>query len=229
MILSKFNSFNSTSQIILHPIPDIHDLQESDSCTYVAKFFPPGAPMDGGYRATRSLDSCGRMLDPYLVDFEDPMDALHPSQWPTSAKVASTLTTAAFSVAVTFSASGFTFRLCQDDEGLTTTSSISMSIYLLGYFLGTVAITSISRSFGRRLPMVSAALMFCVVNTIIIITDSERSLIISDFFLGFCGACPHTLIPDVYVDIYADGIQPTLFSLFLSANLLASWVSTPKS
>jgi len=104
-----------------------------------------------------------------------------------------------------------------------------MSIYLLGYFLGTVAITSISRSFGRRLPMVSAALMFCVVNTIIIITDSERSLIISDFFLGFCGACPHTLIPDVYVDIYADGIQPTLFSLFLSANLLASWVSTPKS
>lgn len=87
------------------------------------------------------------------------------------------------------------------DVGLTV-STLSTSLYVLGYAFGPIIWGPLSELEGRKLPIVIGMFGFSIFNLAVAVSKDLQTLMISRFFCGLFGSCPLAVVVAIYTDIF---------------------------
>jgi MFS transporter, DHA1 family, multidrug resistance protein len=141
----------------------------------------------------------------YVVDFEGPLDPLHPMNWPFRTKLALSAICAFLSLGSTFASSvlsAATRRVAvYFDVGLEV-ATLSSALYLVGYAVGPSIWGPLSELRGRKLPLLLGSFGFSIFATATAVSKDIQTLMICRFFMGVFGSCPLVVVAGVYSDIW---------------------------
>jgi len=144
--------------------------------------------------------------DPNIVDWDGPDDQENPQNWPGKKK----WTTGGLLAAVTFVtplassmfAPGVEDVLKEFHSTSTLLASFCVSVYILGYAIGPLAVAPLSEIYGR-LPIYNISNVFFVIFTIACAVSSNLSmLIVFRFFAGMAGSTPITIGGGTFGDLF---------------------------
>ncbi|CAK3997345.1 related to fluconazole resistance [Lecanosticta acicola] len=153
----------------------------------------------------------------YVVEFEGHEDPRHAQNWPLKKKLIISVVMIFDSLSATFASSIFSpaqtyvgneFHIGREVTTLTT------SLFVLGYACGPVVFAPISELYGRRLPVIIAAFAFGIFNIAVAVAKDTQTLMICRFFAGFFGSAPLALVGAIFADMYNNKYRGLAVSLF---------------
>ncbi|KAF2769530.1 MFS multidrug transporter [Teratosphaeria nubilosa] len=146
----------------------------------------------------------------YVVEFDGHNDPAHAQNWPMKTKLSIASILILDSLAATFASSVFSpastavgahFAIGREVVTLGT------SLFVLGYACGPIIFAPISELYGRRLPIIFAAVGFGIFNIAVAVSKDVQTLMISRFFAGFFGSCPLTVVAAVFSDMFNNELR----------------------
>ncbi|KAL1957353.1 hypothetical protein VTO42DRAFT_6142 [Malbranchea cinnamomea] len=155
----------------------------------------------------------------YVVEFAAPDDPLYPQNWRLRRKVVIGAILAFTSLSSTFSSAIFsasTTRVAQVFHVSVEVSTLSSSLYIVGYAAGPLFWAPLSELRGRRLPVLIGMFGFSIFNTAVAVAKDLQTLLISRFFTGVFGSCPLTVVAAIFSDMFDNrtrGIAVAVFSM----------------
>ncbi|KAI9924030.1 hypothetical protein MW887_007488 [Aspergillus wentii] len=153
----------------------------------------------------------------YVVEFAGPNDPLHPQNWSTKKKVATSVMLAWTTFNSTFTSSIYSAAnsvVSSEFNVSTEVGTLGMSLYVLGFACGPTIFSPLSELQGRRLPILIGMFGFTVFQFGVATAKDLQTLIICRFFGGFFGACPMAVVAAVFSDIYDNRVRGLAITLF---------------
>ena len=157
----------------------------------------------------------------FVVEFSGFDDPRHAQNFTMKKKVIIGSVLVFFSLAATFASSIFsagTMAVGQEFNVGREVVTLGTSLFVLGYAMGPSVFAPISELYGRRVPIIIAAVGFGIFNTAVAVAKDYQTLIISRFFGGFFGSAPLAITGAVFADMFDNktrGIAIACFSATL--------------
>lgn len=104
-------------------------------------------------------------------------------------------------------------------------SSLSSSLYIVGYASGPLIWAPLSELKGRRLGIIVAMLGFGIFNTAVAVSKDLQTLMICRFFCGIFGSSPLAVVAAVFSDIYDNRTRGVAIAFFSSTVFLGPLVA----
>ncbi|KIW20841.1 hypothetical protein PV08_01419 [Exophiala spinifera] len=141
----------------------------------------------------------------YLVEFGGPDDPDNPKNWSRARRWRITLAMGGMAFVVTFSSSIFAVVIspvaAQYSIG-TVTSTLGVSLFLLGFVFGPIFFGPASEVFGRRVPLFSGYLCFAIFQIPVALAHNVETIMLGRFFGGFAASSPLAVIGGALADIW---------------------------
>ena len=142
---------------------------------------------------------------PDLVEFDGPNDPDNPKNWTKKRRWAVTLSGAALTFTVTFSSSIFSVAInpvAKEYHIGTVTSTLGVSLFLLGFVLGPVIFGPISEAFGRRVPLLTGYAVFAIFQIPVAVAQNVETIMLGRFFGGFAASSPLAIVGGLLADMW---------------------------
>ncbi|KAB8230386.1 hypothetical protein ETB97_000504 [Aspergillus alliaceus] len=159
----------------------------------------------------------------YVVEFDGTEDPLYPQNWPLGRKVYTSAILAFTSICSTFDSAVFsasTRNVAQAFGVGIEVSTLSSSLYIIGYASGPLIWAPMSELQGRRLPIIIAMFGFGIFNIAVAVAKDLQTLMICRFFCGIFGSCPLAVVAAVFSDIYNNRTRGVAIAIFSSTVFL---------
>ncbi|KAJ9643158.1 hypothetical protein H2204_002053 [Knufia peltigerae] len=141
----------------------------------------------------------------YLVEFDGLDDPDNPKNWSRARRWRITLAMGGMAFVVTFSSSVFAVVILpvatQFHIG-TVTSTLGVSLFLLGFVFGPIFFGPASEVFGRRFPLFSGYLCFAIFQIPVALAQNVETIMLGRFFGGFAASSPLAVIGGALADIW---------------------------
>jgi len=157
----------------------------------------------------------------YVVEFSGFDDPKHAQNFPMKKKVIIGSVLVFFSLAATFASSIYSAgsgAIGQEFNVGREVTTLGTSLFVLGYAMGPSVFAPMSELYGRRTPIIVAAVGFGIFNTAVAVAKDYQTLMISRFFSGFFGSAPLAITGAVFADMFDNktrGIAVACFSATL--------------
>ncbi|KAI4130742.1 MAG: hypothetical protein LQ338_001578 [Usnochroma carphineum] len=206
--------------LTLHPTTN-----QSTSSTYAGTDPENGKPDKVDQPAvSTTLEKEQAPLDPNLVDWDGPDDPEKPTNWAASRKygiiaIVSSITFLT-PLASSMFAPGVPEVMAQFKSNNVQLASFVVSVYILGYALGPIAIAPMSELYGR-LPVYHVCNTLFVVFTVACAVSSNLNMLIAwRFFEGMFGSAPLTIGGGTIADIFVQQQRGGMMAIFAMGPLL---------
>ncbi|KAE8353194.1 major facilitator superfamily domain-containing protein [Aspergillus coremiiformis] len=159
----------------------------------------------------------------YVVEFDGTDDPLYPQNWPLAKKIYISAILAFTSICSTFDSAIFsasTRNVAQAFGVGIEVSTLSSSLYIIGYASGPLIWAPMSELQGRRLPIIIAMFGFGIFNIAVAVAKDLQTLLICRFFCGIFGSCPLAVVAAVFSDIYNNRTRGVAIATFSSTVFL---------
>ncbi|KAI1432354.1 major facilitator superfamily transporter [Xylaria sp. CBS 124048] len=167
----------------------------------------------------------------YVVEFDGPDDPAHPQNWPFKKKIITAIILCYTTITVAFGSSIFsagTINVAEEFGVSLEVTTLTISLYVLGFAFGPMLWAPLSELKGRRLPVVLAMFGFSIFAISCAVAKDLQTIMITRFFMGFFGASPLAVVGAVFSDMFNNatrGIALTLFTMgVFTGPLLAPFV-----
>ncbi|KAK5254399.1 hypothetical protein LTR99_001828 [Exophiala xenobiotica] len=140
-----------------------------------------------------------------LVEFEGPDDPQNPKNWSKARKWKITAAMGGMTFVVTFASSVFSVAIPPVAEQYhigTVTSTLGVSLFLLGFVFGPIFFGPASEVFGRRIPLFSGYLCFAIFQIPVAVAQNVETIMLGRFFGGFAASSPLAVIGGALADIW---------------------------
>lgn len=157
----------------------------------------------------------------FVVEFSGFDDPRHAQNFPMKKKVIIGAVLVFFSLAATLASSIFSAgssAVGQEFNVGREVVTLGTSLFVLGYAMGPSVFAPISELYGRRVPVIFAAVGFGIFCTACAVAKDYQTLVISRFFAGFFGSAPLAITGAVFADMFDNktrGIAVACFSATL--------------
>ncbi|KAF9893705.1 hypothetical protein FE257_009873 [Aspergillus nanangensis] len=154
-----------------------------------------------------------------FIDFDGPLDPLHPFNWPLKKKIIATALLCISTMIVSFASSIFAPAipvLMKHYHVGRQVCTLGVSLYVWGFAFGPLVFGPFSEMRGRYLPIVLSMAGFIVFSFATAVSQDVPALFILRFFTGFFGSGPLTLCGPVLTDMYTPqqrGLPIIIFAL----------------
>jgi len=129
----------------------------------------------------------------YVVEFDGADDPLHAQNWPLKKKLRVGSCVAWFSLSATVGSSIFSNAtgVVSEIYGVSReVGTLATSLFVLGYAFGPIIWAPFSELYGRRLPVLVAALGFSLFTIAVATAQDLQTIMLCRFFSGFFGSAP---------------------------------------
>lgn len=153
----------------------------------------------------------------YTVSFNGPDDPLHPHNWPLKKKLIQCTLIGANTFAIAFGSAIFAqavLPLSKIYHVHTVVTTLSVTLYVLGFATGPVIWAPLSEIYGRRSVLVMSSFAFCCFNFAVATSDRLESILICRFFAGCLGAAPLVVVPASFADMFGNQTRGTAIVVF---------------
>lgn len=153
----------------------------------------------------------------YTVSFNGPDDPLHPHNWPLKKKLIQCTLIGANTFAIAFVSAIFAqavLPLSKIYHVHTVVTTLSVTLYVLGFATGPVIWAPLSEIYGRRPVLVMSSFAFCCFNFAVATSDRLESILICRFFAGCLGAAPLVVVPASFADMFGNQTRGTAIVVF---------------
>ncbi|GAM43248.1 hypothetical protein TCE0_047f17904 [Talaromyces pinophilus] len=162
--------------------------------------------------------------DPNLVDWDGPDDPENPLNWTTGRKAMMTTSIALITFLTPLGSSMFApgvpdvmLDFHSSNESL---AAFIVSVYLLGYCFGPLAIAPLSEMYGRQPLYTACNLLYTIFNVACAVAPEIGSLIVFRFFAGVAGSCPLTLGAGSLADMIPQNKRGAVMAIWAMGPLL---------
>ncbi|KAG0668275.1 hypothetical protein C6P42_005016, partial [Pichia californica] len=93
-------------------------------------------------------------------------------------------------------------------------TTLSVTLYVLGFATGPVIWAPLSELFGRRPVLLCSSFAFCCFNFAVACSDRLESILICRFFAGTLGAAPLVVVPASFADMFGNRTRGTAIVIF---------------
>lgn len=153
----------------------------------------------------------------YTVAFDGPEDPLHPHNWPLKKKLIQCSIIAFNTFCIAFGSAVFAqavIPLSKIYHVHYVVTTLSVSLYVLGFATGPIIWAPLSELYGRRPVIVISSLAFCCFNFAVACSDRLESILICRFFAGCLGAAPLVVVPASFADMFGNQTRGTAIVIF---------------
>lgn len=166
----------------------------------------------------------GKVLPPklpnselYTVAFDGPNDPIHPHNWTLSKKITQCALIGFNTFCIVFGSAVFAqavVPLSKIYHVHYVVTTLSITLYVLGFATGPVIWAPLSELYGRRPILVISSLTFCCFNFAVAVSDRLESILICRFFAGCLGAAPLVVVPASFADMFGNETRGTAIVVF---------------
>ncbi|OCL03360.1 MFS general substrate transporter [Glonium stellatum] len=154
----------------------------------------------------------------YVVEYDGVDDPLHAQNWPTKKKLFIGAILAFDALSATMGSSIFSpsvgevsvhFGVGQE------VGTLGTSLFVFGYAFGPLMWAPFSELYGRRPPIVFAALGFSIFSIAVAVGKDLQTVLICRFFAGLFGSCPLAVVAAIFADMFDNktrGLAVAVFS-----------------
>lgn len=153
----------------------------------------------------------------YSVAFDGDDDPLHPHNWPLKRKIVQCSIIGANTFCIAFGSAVFAQAVIPLSEIYHVhyvVTTLSITLYVLGFATGPVIWAPLSELYGRRPILVMSSLAFCCFNFAVAVSDRLESILICRFFAGCLGAAPLVVVPASFADMFGNETRGTAIVIF---------------
>ena len=97
------------------------------------------------------------------------------------------------------------------------TSTLGVSLFLLGFVLGPVLFGPASEVFGRRVPLFAGYFVFAVFQVPVAVAQNVETIMLGRFFGGFAASAPLAVVGGAMADIWGPIERAYAISVFAAA------------
>lgn len=142
---------------------------------------------------------------PDLVEFDGPNDPDNPKNWPKRKKWIVTAAGSAMVWGVTFSSSIFSVAIdpvAKEYHIGTVTSTLSVSLFLLGFVFGPLIFGPMSEAYGRKIPLFTGYAIFTIFQIPVAVAQNVETIMLGRFFGGFAASSPLATVGGLMADVW---------------------------
>lgn len=142
---------------------------------------------------------------PDLVEFDGPDDPDNPKNWSKRRRWAITVSGALLTFTVTFSSSIFSVAINPVAEEYhigTVTSTLGVSLFLLGFVFGPILFGPMSEAYGRKIPLLSGYAVFAIFQIPVAVAQNVETIMLGRFFGGFAASSPLAIVGGLLADLW---------------------------
>lgn len=153
----------------------------------------------------------------YTVAFDGTTDPLHPHNWPLQKKLTQCAIIGFNTFCIAFGSAIFAqavIPLSKIYHVAPVVTTLSVSLYVLGFATGPIIWAPLSELYGRRPVLVLSSLAFCCFNFAVACSDRLESILICRFFAGCLGAAPLVVVPASFADMFGNETRGTAIVIF---------------
>lgn len=143
--------------------------------------------------------------DPNLVGFDGPGDLGNPKNWTVRKRGAATVSMGLMTFVVTFASSIFSVAIEQVAEEYhigTVTSTLGVSLFLLGFVFGPVFFGPASEAYGRRVPLFAGYALFAIFQIPVAVAQNIETIMLGRFLGGFFASAPLAVVGGALADMW---------------------------
>lgn len=153
----------------------------------------------------------------YVVEFDGHDDPLHAQNWTTRKKLAMGVMLAFDALSASMGSSIFssaTGPVAAEFGVGREVGTLGTSLFVFGYAFGPLAWAPISELYGRRPPLVIAALGFSIFTIAVAVGKDIQTILICRFFAGLCGSSPLAIVAAVFADMFSNQVRGLAVAVF---------------
>jgi DHA1 family multidrug resistance protein-like MFS transporter len=143
--------------------------------------------------------------DPNLVEFDGPGDLGNPKNWTVAKRGAATVSMGLMTFVVTFASSIFSVaieRVAEEYNVGTVTSTLGVSLFLLGFVFGPVFFGPASEAYGRRVPLFTGYALFAIFQIPVALGQNVETIMIGRFLGGLFASAPLAIVGGALADMW---------------------------
>ena len=197
------------------PVDSNHSLNDVDSGSTKLSRRPSLQEINTGNGIDRDIEkeepeeapavSPAAKLDPNLVEFDGPDDLGNPKNWSVRKRGAATISMGLMTFVVTFASSIFSVaieRVAEEYNIGTVTSTLGVSLFLLGFVFGPVFFGPASEAYGRRVPLFTGYLLFAIFQIPVAVAQNVETIMLGRFLGGFFASAPLAVVGGALADMW---------------------------
>jgi len=153
----------------------------------------------------------------YVVEFDGADDPLHAQNWSLKKKLRVGSCVAWFSLSATVGSSIFSNATGPVSEiyGVSReVGTLATSLFVLGYAFGPIIWAPFSELYGRRLPVLVAALGFSLFTIAVATAQDLQTIMLCRFFSGFFGSAPLAITAAIFADMFGNEARGLAIAVF---------------
>lgn len=153
----------------------------------------------------------------YTVAFDGDTDPLHPHNWPFKKKFIQCSVIGFNTFCIAFGSAIFAQAVIPLSEIYHVhyvVTTLSITLYVLGFATGPVVWAPLSELYGRRPVIIISSFTFCCFNFAVAVSDRLESILICRFFAGCLGAAPLVVVPASFADMFGNETRGTAIVIF---------------
>ncbi|KIW26564.1 uncharacterized protein PV07_09649 [Cladophialophora immunda] len=140
-----------------------------------------------------------------LVEFDGPDDPENPKNWSNAKRWGITASMGLMTFVVTFASSIYSVAIrpvAKEYHIGEVSSTLGVSLFLLGFVFGPILFGPASEVFGRRIPLFVGYLVFAVFQIPVAVAQNVETIMLGRFFGGFAASAPLAVVGGAMADIW---------------------------
>lgn len=140
-----------------------------------------------------------------LVEFDGPNDPENPRNWSNAKRWTITASMGSMTFVVTFASSIYSVAIHPVAKQYNigeVTSTLGVSLFLLGFVFGPVLFGPASEVYGRRVPLFAGYLVFAIFQIPVAVAQNVETVMLGRFLGGFAAASPLAVVGGAMADIW---------------------------
>lgn len=153
----------------------------------------------------------------YVVEFDGHDDPLHAQNWPMKKKLFMGVILAFDALSASMGSSIFSSATAPVAAKFGVgreVGTLGTSLFVFGYAFGPLFWAPISELYGRRPPLVIAALGFSIFSIAVAVAKDIQTVMICRFFAGLCGSSPLAIVAAVFADMFSNEVRGLAVAVF---------------
>jgi DHA1 family multidrug resistance protein-like MFS transporter len=153
----------------------------------------------------------------YVVEFDGADDPMHAQNWPMKKKLVIGAILSFDALAATMGSSIFSAAIGPVSSKfgvIREVGTLGTSLFVFGYAFGPLIWAPWSELYGRKPPVVIAALGFSIFSIAVAVAKDLQTVLICRFFAGLFGSSPLAIVAAVFADMFDNKVRGLAIAVF---------------
>jgi DHA1 family multidrug resistance protein-like MFS transporter len=153
----------------------------------------------------------------YVVEFDGADDPLHAQNWPMKKKLYIGAILAFDALSATMGSSIFSAAIgpvSREFGVIQEVGTLGTSLFVFGYAFGPLIWAPWSELYGRKPPIIIAALGFSIFSIAVAVAKDLQTVLICRFFAGLFGSSPLAIVAAVFADMFDNKLRGLAVAVF---------------